>query len=267
MRRAASAAALNLHGVSLSLHPAGHILGSAQVRVEFEGEIWVVSGDYRVAPNETCAPFEPVRCHTFLTESTFAHPHYRWEDDSITFGKLHTWWDSARADGKACLLYAYVLGKAQRLVSALDPARGTLFVHDWVEDFNVHYRAEGIALPETRPLSSLAADNWAGAMILLPPSSRWNIGFPLQGHFESAFASGWMVLPGEVAERNVSTGFALSDHADHEELLKAIAATGASQILVTHGYIDEFVSELRTLGYDAQPHVTPHSKRPPRVPM
>lgn len=257
---------VSLNGVKVSLHPAGHILGSAQVRVEHRDEIWVVSGDYKVAPDTTCAAFEPVRCHTFITESTFAHPYFHWEPQAETFDKIHAWWKQTRREQKACFLYAYALGKAQRLLAGLDPTIGGLFSHKWVEECNDLYRNEGIVLPQTRPVQEITPDDWPGALILLPPSARWNTAFPIHGHYRTAFASGWMVLPDGPAERNVETGFALSDHADHSELISAIAATGAERVLVTHGYIEELVEMLKRRGYDAQPHSTPHNKRPPRVP-
>ena len=257
---------LDLNGVKVSLHPAGHILGSSQVRVEHRDEVWVVSGDYKVAPDATCAAFEPVKCHTFITESTFAHPYYHWEPQAETFAQIHEWWRENQSRGKACFLYAYSLGKAQRLVAGLDPSAGPVFAHPWIEEMNSLYRASGVALPDTRPLNEITAADWPRAMILLPPSARWEVSFPVHGHYSTAFASGWMVLPNGPAERRVEHGFALSDHADHDELLQAVAATGAERILVTHGYIDEFVTALKSRGYDATPHRTPRCQRPPRVP-
>ncbi len=257
---------LDLNGVTVSLHPAGHILGSSQVRVEHRDEVWVVSGDYKVAPDATCAAFEPVRCHTFITESTFAHPYYHWDPQAETFAQIHEWWRENQSRGKACFLYAYSLGKAQRLVAGLDPSAGPVFAHPWIEEMNSLYREAGVALPATRPLKEITAADWSGAMILLPPSARWEPAVPVHGHYSTAFASGWMVLPDGPAERHVEHGFALSDHADHDELLQAVAATGAERILVTHGYIDEFVAALKSHGYDAAPHRTPRCQRPPRVP-
>lgn len=257
---------LDLNGVRVSLHPAGHILGSAQVRVEYRDEVWVVSGDYKVAPDPTCDPFEPVRCHTFLTESTFAHPHYRWEPQSVTFVAIHEWWRGNQALGHASFLYAYSLGKAQRLVAGLDQSTGPVYAHPWIEDMNALYRDSGVALPPTRRLNDLTAEDWPRALILLPPSARWDLGFTPLGHYGTAFASGWMVLPDETAKRGVDRGFALSDHADHAELLQAVTATGAERILVTHGYIAEFVTTLKSHGFDAVPHRTPRCQKPPQVP-
>ncbi len=258
---------VDLNGVKVSLHPAGHILGSSQVRVEHHDEVWVVSGDYKVAPDATCAAFEPVRCNTFITESTFAHPHYHWEPQADTFAQIHDWWRENQQHDKACFLYAYSLGKAQRLMAGLDHSIGPVFAHPWIEEINALYRQSGVPLPETRtPQSGVTRDEWSRALILLPPSVRWEVGFPIMGNYSTAFASGWMTLPDGPAQRRVHRGFALSDHADHDELLAAVAATGAQCILVTHGYIDEFVTELKSLGYDALAHRTPRCGKPPRVP-
>src|SRR5579872_5965471 len=109
--------ALTLGDVRVSLHPAGHILGSAQVRIEHEGEVWVVSGDYKLAPDSTCAPFEPLRCHTFVTESTFGLPIFRWPAETEVVAAIHSWWRGNQAAGRASLLFAHALGKAQRMLS------------------------------------------------------------------------------------------------------------------------------------------------------
>lgn len=257
---------LDLNGVKISLHPAGHILGSAQVRAEYQGEVWVISGDYKVAPDTTCASFEPIRCHTFVTESTFAQPCFQWESQHLTFERIHEWWRANQANGQASFLYAYALGKAQRLLAGLDPAIGPIFAHRDIQAMNELYRQSGVNLPPTRvPNQGMTADEWTRAIILQPPSARWQQGFPHLGQFCTAFASGWMMLPDAAHERRVHQGFALSDHADHDELLSAVAATGAERVLVTHGYIDEFVTELKSRGLDVAPMRTPRCRRPPKV--
>jgi putative mRNA 3-end processing factor len=257
---------LDLNGVKVSLHPAGHILGSAQVRAEYQGEVWVISGDYKVAPDPTCAAFEPVRCHTFVTESTFAQPCFHWQPQQFTFAQIHDWWQANQAKGHASFLYAYALGKAQRLLAGLDGSIGPIFAHRDIEAMNELYRQSGINLPSTRtPNHGVTAEEWKRALILQPPSARWQQGFPHLGHYSTAFASGWMTLPDAVHERRVHQGFALSDHADHHELLSAVCATGAERVLVTHGYIDEFVTELKSRGYDAAAMRTPRCRRPPKV--
>lgn len=257
---------VDLNGVKVSLHPAGHILGSAQVRAEYKGEIWVISGDYKVAPDPTCASYEPIRCHTFITESTFAQPVFHWEPQKVIFDRIHDWWRANQAKGHSSFVFAYALGKAQRLLAGIDQSIGPVFVHRDIESVNVLYRQSGVDLPTARiPNAAMTTDDWGHSLILQPPSGRWAQGFPHLGHFCTAFISGWMLLPESCHARRVNEGFGLSDHADHGELLSAIAATGAERILVTHGYIDEFVRELKSLGYDAWPMRTPRCRRPPRI--
>lgn len=257
---------VDLNGVKVSLHPAGHILGSAQVRAEYKGEVWVISGDYKVAPDGTCAPFEPIRCHTFVTESTFAQSVFHWEPQEKTFEKIHEWWQANQANGQASFLFGYALGKAQRLLAGLDQSLGPVFVHRDIESVNALYRQSGSALPLARvPNDGMTVEEWQRALILQTPSARWSQGFAHLGHFSTAFASGWMCLPGACHARRVHQGFCLSDHADHGELLSAIVATGAERVLVTHGYIDEFVAELKGLGFDAAPMRTKRCRRPPKI--
>ena len=257
---------MDCNGVSVSLHPAGHILGSAQVRAEYKGEVWVISGDYKVAPDSTCATFEPLRCQTFVTESTFAQPVFQWESQSATFGRIHDWWRANQDLGKASFLYAYALGKAQRLIAGLDSTIGPMFAQRDIETVNEIYRSSGVNLPPVRvPNTGMTTAEWGRALILQTPSARWSQGFAHLGHYSTAFASGWMVLPDGPHERRVERGFPLSDHADHAELLNTVAATGAEQIFVTHGYIDEFVAELKSKGYDAIPMRTPRCRRPPKI--
>lgn len=257
---------IDLNGVKVSLHPAGHILGSAQVRAEYKGEVWVISGDYKVAPDVTCHSFEPIPCHTFVTESTFAQPCFHWEPQEITFNRIHDWWRANQARSQASFLYAYALGKAQRLLAGLDASIGPVFAHRDIEAVNVLYRKSGVSLPAARiPNDGMTTDEWNRSLILLTPSARWTQAFPYLGKFSTAFASGWMTLPDAAHERRVHTGFALSDHADHRELRGAVAATGAQRVFVTHGYIDEFVSELKSHGYDAIPMRTPRCRRPPKA--
>lgn len=256
----------DLNGVKVSLHPAGHILGSAQVRAEYKGEVWVVSGDYKVSPDPTCAAYESIRCHTLITESTFAQPIFQWEPQQAIFDRIHAWWRENQAKGHSSFLYAYALGKAQRLLAGLDQSIGPVFTHRDIEPVNDLYRQSGVDLPAARiPNQGMTAEEWGRSLIIQPPSGRWSQGFPHLGHFSTAFVSGWMVLPDGCQARRVNEGFPLSDHADHSELLSAIAATGAERVFATHGYIDEFVEELKSLGYDALPMWTKRCRRPPKI--
>jgi putative mRNA 3-end processing factor len=243
---------LTLGGTRVSLHPAGHIVGSAQVRIEHHGEVWVVSGDYKTQADPTCTPLEPVRCHTFVTESTFGLPIYRWSSAAAVLADVATWWQANREAGRASLLFGYALGKAQRLLAGLDPTLGPIFTHGAVEKLNEAYRAAGVRLPETRLASSMPrGTSWAGALIVAPPSAQatpWTRRF---AGASTAFASGWMRIRGTRRRRAVDRGFVLSDHADWPGLLNVIRATGASRVWVTHGYSAVLVRHLREEGLDA----------------
>ncbi|SFG20739.1 ligase-associated DNA damage response exonuclease [Sulfitobacter dubius] len=240
-------------GATVSFHPAGHVPGSAQIRVEVGGEVWVASGDYKVIDDGMSEPFEPVRCHHFITESTFGLPVFRWAPQAEVAGQINDWWAGCKAAGKTAFLGAYSLGKAQRLLSMLDPAIGPILTHTAVENTNAVLRVQGITLPETTLVTpDLALKDHPGALVLAPPSalgSQWARRF---GPQESAFASGWMALRGVRRRRAGDRGFVISDHADWHGLLWAIRETGAENIYVTHGYTDIFTRYLNDQGWNAQ---------------
>jgi putative mRNA 3-end processing factor len=258
-------------GVRLSLHPAGHVLGSAQVRLEHAGRVWVVSGDYFLAGaaddpaegNLTCAPFEPVRCHCFVTESTFGLPVYRWRPQRAVFAEIDDWWRANAAARRPSLLMGYSFGKAQRLLAGVDAGIGPLIVHAAVEPLNRAYREAGVALPPTRLLSAVTDPaELRVALVVAPPSvagSTWarRLGGPTrrgegQGEGASdAFVSGWMQVRGARRRRGVDRGFVLSDHADWPGLMRAIAATGCERVIVTHGDEAVMVRWLRQQGLQA----------------
>ena len=240
-------------GVTLSLHPAGHVLGSSQVRMECGGEVWVASGDYKVEPDKTCAPFEPVRCHTFITESTFGLPIYRWQPQDEVYAEINDWWRANAEEGRASVLYCYSFGKAQRILSGLDPRIGPIFCHGAVEPLNRVYREGGVALPDTLLVSEATGGKAAfrDALILAPPSAGGSTWIRRFGDYSDAFASGWMQLRGARRRRAVDRGFILSDHADWPGLMSAIAATGAERVIVTHGQIGTMVRWLQQNGLEA----------------
>src|SRR4051812_34058336 len=126
---------LDLNGVHLSLHPAGHLLGSAQVRVEYGGEVWVVSGDYKIEADSTCEPFELLSCHTFITESTFGLPIFRWRPQSQIFEEINQWWRQNQEQGRTSIIHAYALGKAQRLLAGVDAQLGPILIHGAVQRY------------------------------------------------------------------------------------------------------------------------------------
>ena len=235
--------------VRVSLHPAGHILGSAQVRVEHAGEVWVVSGDYKLAPDPTCAPFETVHCHTFVTEASFGLPVFRWPAASEVIEAIHTWWRANQEAGRASLLFAHPQGKAQRLLALLDPAIGPIYAHSDIEAINEIYRAQGITLAPAASMGDRGP--WSRALIVSPPSvhgSPWERRF---GPASTAYVSGWMRIRGTRRRRSLDRGFVLSDHADWSGLLRAIEESHAGQIWVTHGYRAPLVRWLQEHGRQA----------------
>ena len=239
-----------MNGVRVSLHPAGHILGSAQVRLEVKGEVWVASGDYKTDPDPTCDTWEPVRCHTFITESTFGLPIYRWPTPHSVFAAVNAWWAANAAAGRTSLLFGYGLGKAQRLLAGLDATIGPILVHGAVDRMTELYREAGVTMPVTQ-YATTARDSAQGAIVIAPPSadgSTWARRFGAQS---TAFASGWMLVRGARRRRSVDRGFTLSDHVDWPQLLHAISATGAERVLVTHGFTGPVVRWLREHGLAA----------------
>jgi putative mRNA 3-end processing factor len=243
------------HGVRISLHPAGHVLGSAQVRLAHGGRVWVVSGDYFVSGhddrNPTCAPFEPQRCDCFVTESTFGLPIYRWRPQVEVFADIDAWWRANAELGRTSLLMGYSLGKAQRLLAGVDASIGPIVVHGAVEVLNAAYRAAGVALPPTHHASGLSRDALKRALVIAPPSVQGTPWLRRFADVSDAFASGWMQLRGTRRRRGVDRGFVLSDHADWPGLQRAIAATGAPRVIVTHGYDAVMVRWLAQQGLQA----------------
>lgn len=263
-------ASLSLDGVRISFHPAGHILGSAQIRVEHRGEVWVLSGDYKPEPDPTCTPFEPVRCHTFITECTFGLPIYRWPAAADVFADIDRWWQTNQRSGTTSVLLGYSLGKAQRLLAGLDPATGPIFVHDSVQEFLSAYAEAGVKLPETLPVQPAAIRAERGlALIIAPPavqSSSWLSQF---GDVATGFASGWMLVRSAQPRKGLDRGFVLSDHADWPGLISSIRATGATRVLATHGTTEPLVRWLRENGWDAAtlggPAHSPPAHTPPAL--
>jgi putative mRNA 3-end processing factor len=249
------------HGVTLSLHPAGHVLGSAQVRLEHGGQVWVASGDYKVAPDRTCAPFEPVRCDTFITESTFGLPIYRWCPDDEIFAGINDWWSRNALHGRASVLTCYSFGKAQRILSGVDPSIGPIIVHGAVDPLNRAYRAAGVALPETQMVTEVRDKaDLKRALVICPPSAAASPWLRRFGDAETAFASGWMQVRGNRRRGGYDRGFVLSDHADWPGLLQAISATGAGRIIVTHGSSAVMVRYLAEHGLRAEAFSTEYGE-------
>ncbi len=246
---------LRFGNTRVSLHPAGHILGSSQVRVERDGEVWVVSGDYKRAPDPTCSPFEVVPCHTLVTEATFALPIYRWPPAEEVARSVLQWWRANAECGRTSVLFCYALGKAQRLLAELGRlTRQPVFLHGAIAPLVALYREAGVELPPTQRVSEAPRGHrFAGELVLAPPSAA---GSPWMKRFRPAslaFASGWMRVRGQRRRRAFDRGFVLSDHADWPALLRTIEECGAQRVLVTHGRGDTLVRYLRERGVDAAP--------------
>ena len=252
---------VDINGVRIRLHPAGHVLGSAQVRVEHAGRVWVASGDYFISGvegdvNATCAPFEPVRCDCFITESTFGLPIYRWRAQRDVLAEINAWWQGNADAGRASLLLGYSFGKAQRLLAGLDAGIGPIVAHGAVELLNAAYREAGVVLPATQRIDDVPREDLKRALAIAPPAVQGSAWAKRLGDASDAFASGWMQLRGARRRQGVDRGFVLSDHADWPGLQRAIKATGAERVIVTHGYEAVMVRWLTEQGLQAQSFTT-----------
>jgi putative mRNA 3-end processing factor len=245
--------ARTMGGVRLSLHPAGHVLGSAQVRIEGPEGVWVVSGDYKRAADPTCAAFEPVRCDTFVSESTFGLPIYRWDGTAEVIAEIAAWWSANGEAGRCSVLFCYTIGKAQRLLSEL--ARVTdrpVYVHGMMLGMIEAYRDAGIAIRPVKPATDTPrGTSFAGELVLAPLSARGTPWMRRLGDVSDAFASGLMRVRGLRRQRAFDRGFVLSDHADWPGLLETIAETGAARVLATHGHAEALARHLGEHGLDS----------------
>ncbi|WNJ19957.1 ligase-associated DNA damage response exonuclease [Pontibacter sp. G13] len=245
-----------INGVKFSFHPAGHIIGSSQIRVEYRGEIWVFTGDYKREDDGLATPYEPIRCHTLITECTFGLPAFKWIPQREVFEEIHQWWRENKDSGKTSVLFGYTLGKTQRLLKHLDQSIGKIYTHGAVENMNEvlrHY----VDLPETtRITKDTLKSELIGSLVLAPPSTHGSAWIRKMVPFVTASASGWMAFRGARRRRAIDRGFVMSDHCDWPSLLDCIRETGATKVICTHGYTDIFSRYLRELGYDARTEST-----------
>ena len=243
-----------INGVSFLFHPAGHVLGSAQIKVSYKGEMVVFSGDYKTANDGFSEAFEPVKCHTFITESTFGLPVYHWQDQKWVFNEMEEWCKNNRNNGQLSILYGYSLGKAQRILQGLPESVGPIFTHSTIEAVLNVMRNQGVSLKNTIPVNEhLTRADLLSGVIIAPPAvqnSNWLKKFePIR----NGVVSGWMALRGARRRRNADKGFVLSDHAEWEGLNEAISLTGAENVFVTHGYTDILSKWLIDKGLNAHP--------------
>lgn len=243
---------VTMNNVKISLHPAGHIIGSSQVRIEYNGEVWVVSGDYKTENDGISGQFEPVRCHTFITESTFGLPIYKWKPQADIYSDIQSWVGSNLVAGKTSVLIAYSLGKAQRVLNAVSNLTNNIFAHGAI--WNVHQALQqaGWQLPViqavTRDTDKASLKN---AVVIAPPSADGTPWMKRFTPYSVGVCSGWMQVRGNVRRRNADAGFALSDHADWAGLLSAVQATSAQRVFVTHGFQSVFSKYLTDNGIEA----------------
>ncbi len=243
---------VTLGPVTVSLHPAGHILGSAQVRLEHDGQVWVVSGDYKRQPDPTCAPFTPVACDTFISEATFARPRYVWPDTSQVAGDIVRWWHENREQGLVSVLFCYALGKVQRvLAEMLAHTDEAVYTHGEIASLVEVYRRAGIAMLPTVPFSRSTAHDYRGALVLAAPTQARASALRRLGPQARGFCSGWMLIEGESQRRGYDAGFVISDHADWPGLLRSCEDSGARRVRFMHGECGQLAAHLRERGIDA----------------
>jgi len=241
--------AIHINGVAMSFHPSGHMLGASQIRLEHKGEICVISGDYKTEADGLCDPFEPLRCHMFLTESTFGLPVYRWRPQAEILEEINTWWRANRDRRRTSILFAYSLGKAQRVLAGLNPSIGPILLHGAVARYLPVHEFHGFRFPPCHHATDeLARASRGKAIVLAPPSAQGTPWIRKFGDSSTAFVSGWMRVRGNRRRKAVDRGFVLSDHADWDGLNQAVAATGAEAVGVTHGYTLAFARWLSERG-------------------
>lgn len=244
--------AFTINGVEFSLHPAGHVVGSAQVRVAYKGDVWVVSGDYKTQDDGLSTPFEPIPCRVFITECTFGLPIYKWKSQQTVFDGINAWWQQNKEAGKVSILTGYSLGKAQRLLQNVDHRIGPILTHGAVENMNQVLRDHGITLTDTIPVTKdTDKKHFKDALVIAPPSVIGNAWLKKFAPYSTAMASGWMALRGARRWRSADRGFILSDHADWDGLNEAVKATGAETVITTHGYTSVFTRWLNEQGIQA----------------
>lgn len=240
------------HGVRISFHPSGHIIGAAQVRIEYRGEVWVVSGDYKTEDDGISGYFEPVKCHTFVTESTFGLPVYQWQPQTVVYDEIRNWVSAQLDQGRSAVLQAYSLGKSQRLLDALRPFDGRIFAHGAILQIQEALRADGHDFPQAERLTEATPAERRRACIFITPAPVETLKTSrLIGPWRSARCSGWMQVRGNRRREGGDKGFVLSDHADWAGLCAAVKATSAQRVFVTHGFQSVFSRYLNEIGLEA----------------
>lgn len=244
------------NGVRITLFPAGHIIGSSQIRVEHRGETWVISGDYKTENDGISGSFEPVRCHTFITESTFGLPIYHWKPQATLYEEIQRWIRKTWSAGKVPVVIAYSLGKAQRVLQAVQPVTENIFVHGAIYNVQEMLHQSGIPaaslLPAVKRVSAdIPKDAYKNSVVIAPPAAEGSAWIKRFNPYNIGICSGWMQVRGNRRRKNADAGFVLSDHCDWSGLLKTVENTGAEQVFVTHGFQSAFSRYLNEAGIAA----------------
>jgi putative mRNA 3-end processing factor len=241
-----------MNGVKVSLHPAGHVIGSSQIRIENNDEVWVVSGDYKTYDDGLSGVYEPVRCHTFITESTFGLPVYQWNNINEQYNDVREWISHNLSQKINSVLFAYSLGKAQRMIHAVADITPNIFVHGSVWTIDQTLREAGVRLPIVKRITKETDKKELQNAVIIAPMSTMDSSWLKQfSPYKTAVCSGWMHIRGQARRNQADAGFAISDHADWNGLLSAIEATGAEKVLVTHGYSSVLSKYLNEKGMEA----------------
>jgi putative mRNA 3-end processing factor len=236
---------IDMNGVRASLHPAGHLLGSAQVRIEHKGEVWVITGDYKRHADPTCRPFELVACDTLVTECTFGLPIFRWRRPEMVVADINDWWRGNVAEGRTSVLEAYSLGKAQRLLALVDPSIAPILLHGAVFGMVEAYRRSGVNLPQAEYANVENTKQHRGkALVICPPGAIGSVWARKFAPMSIGVASGWMQVRGFRRRRAADRGFVLSDHVDWPALMQTIHESGAQHVIVTHGFTRQLARYL-----------------------
>jgi putative mRNA 3-end processing factor len=252
-----------INGVTFSFHPAGHVPGSSQIRVEYKGEVWVFTGDFKTQDDKISTPYEPIKCNTFITECTFGLPVYKWEKPKKVHKQINNWWAENKSNGVTSLLMGYSLGKIQRLLKNLEPEIGKIFTHGATEKMTEVLRSK-IDFPKTTLITrDTSKKEIEGNLVLAPPAVLGSAWSRKLGITSTGYASGWMAIRGARRRKAVDRSFVLSDHADWDGLLSAIYSTECENVITTHGYTDIFAKYLNEQGLNALSEKTEYEQETP----
>jgi len=241
----------NINGVQVSFFPAGHVIGSAQIRLEYKGYVVVFSGDYKTQPDFISTPYEPVKCHEFITESTFGLPIYKWKKEEELQAELQNWVLQNQQNNRTSVFLGYSLGKAQRIMKLIEGV-DDIYVHTAINNLNNAISGSGIELPKTTLLEyDFKKADIQNKIVILPPALLRSRMIKKIPNAATAICSGWMHIRGNRRWKGVDAGFSISDHADWDGLLEAVKATGAEKVHVTHGSQAVFSKYLNEIGIEA----------------